>query len=169
MPGTVIRPIAPSEGMQLRGIRLRALTDSPDAFGSTVARETGFAPAEWDERAAKGARGEERVTFVAEAGGRWVGLVGGYFEPGRPREPDLVSMWVEPGQRRTGVARQLVDAVVEWAISRGATAARLWVTQGNVPAITLYERCGFVLTGESAPSPSNPSLRELEMRMVLPG
>lgn len=102
--------------------------------------------------------------FVAEAAGQWVGLAGGLFEPDRgPRDPGVVSMWVDPAWRRSGLAARLLDAVIAWASLRAAGTVHLWVTEGNSPAIALYERFGFVFTGESAPLPSNTALRELCM------
>lgn len=147
----------------MREIRLRALADAPDAFGSTLA-ETAARPAEaWTRRAAANAAGAESVMFVIEANGRWVGLAGGLFEPDRPGDPEVVSMWVDPAWRRSGLAGCLLDEVLTWAHRRGAANVHLWVTEGNGPAIALYERFGFVFTGESAPLPSNPALRELSM------
>jgi hypothetical protein len=42
-------------------MRLRALQDGPDAFGSTFERE-------------EGARGVDQVTVVADRAGRWIGI-----------------------------------------------------------------------------------------------
>ena len=39
----------------------------------------------------------------------------------------------------------------------------LWVTTTNVAARTLYERAGFVATGETKPLPSDPRLDEQRM------
>ena len=59
------------------------------------------------------------------------------------------------------IDRKLVDAVVEWA---GDDPVELWVTRGNDPAIALYERCGFSLTDEVQPLPSDPCKDEIRMR-----
>ena len=54
-----------------------------------------------------------------------------------------------------------MDAVVAWA---GDDPVELWVTRGNDPAIALYERCGFSLTDEVQPLPSDPCKDEIRMR-----
>src|SRR5438270_13320294 len=75
-----IRRIRPDEGPAFRAIRLQALEESPTAFGSTVA-ETEARPLEyWKGRAMTGAAGQECVVFVAEVGGRWVGVAGGFVD-----------------------------------------------------------------------------------------
>jgi ribosomal protein S18 acetylase RimI-like enzyme len=46
----------------------------------------------------------------------------------------------------------------------------LWVTETNKPAQLLYERCGFSLTDERQPLPSNAALGEVGMaRPLRPG
>src|SRR5262245_23901545 len=49
-----IRRIRADEGLRLRALRLRALADAPQAFGSTLAREHAFVDSTWHERAAGG-------------------------------------------------------------------------------------------------------------------
>ena len=61
-----VRRIRPDEWPRQRALRLRALADAPMAFGSTLADESAFADEVWVRRAAAGAAGRERVTFVAE-------------------------------------------------------------------------------------------------------
>ena len=157
----IVRRVRPDEGLRLRALRLRALADAPSAFGSTLAREEAFAESVWQERAARGAAGEDRVTYVAEDGDRWVGMATGRVPDG-PRL-DLVGMFVEPVARGRGVGTALLDAVASWARGRGAAHLRLWVTSTNGPALRLYQRCGFCLTGKTKPLDHTPSVSECEM------
>jgi GNAT superfamily N-acetyltransferase len=158
-----IRRIRADEGPELRALRLHALADSPTAFGSTLAREEAFADQVWRERAARGASGADGVTFVAEREGRWIGLATGLAD-----DPDgpgalLVGMFVDAAERGRHVGTALVQAVTAWARARGAARLSLWVTSGNAPAITLYERCGFQATGDARPLGHTPSLTEMRM------
>jgi GNAT superfamily N-acetyltransferase len=165
-----VRRIRADEGLRLRDLRLQALADAPSAFGSTLAREQAFPEEVWQERAAGGAAGADRVTFVAERDGRWLGLATGLADdPETPRsspegsEPVLVGMFVDAAERGRGVGAALVEAVAEWARQRGAARLSLWVTSTNRAATALYERCGFRPTGETKPLAHTPSLTELRM------
>ena len=154
-----VRRIRSDDVELYRTTRLAALLDTPSAFGRTHAEEVAFADEEWAFRTNRGTEGDESATFFAEVEGEIAGLVGGYRpEPGLV---ELVSMWVAPAGRRRGVGSVLVDAVVEWA---GDDPVELWVTRGNDPAIALYERCGFSLTDEVQPLPSDPCKDEIRMR-----
>jgi GNAT superfamily N-acetyltransferase len=161
-----VRQIRANEGLPLRAVRLRALADAPTAFGSTLDQEEKFPERVWHERAERGAVGADRVTFVAEQGGQWIGIATGLArdpeEPNDPR-PLLVGMFVAPEARRSGVGVALVDAVVRWARERGASSLSLWVTSTNNPAIALYDKCGFRRTEETKPLARFPSLTEFRM------
>ena len=50
-----------------------------------------------------------------------------------------------------------------WARERDATSVHLWVTETNKHARRLYERCGFSVTAERQPLPSNPAIGEVGM------
>jgi len=164
-----IRRILAHEGMRLREIRLRALAEAPTAFGSTLAETEQRPDAVWSKRASGAAAGNIDALFVAEDGGRWLGLAGGVVdEETPPGEVELASMWVDPAVRGRGLGQQLIEAVVAWARAGGAGQLRLWVTVGNAPAIALYERHGFAFSGDTAPHPSNPALREALMLRPLP-
>ena len=56
--------------------------------------------------------------------------------------------------RRPGAGDALVQAVLEWAESAGASAVRLDVVEGNTAAIGLYERNGFRFTGGMISQPA---------------
>ena len=161
-----IRRIRPDEGLQLRALRLRALADAPMAFGSTLVQEEAFPDRVWHERAARGASGGERVTFIAERDSQWIGLATGIpHEADDPERsgPVLVGMFVDPAERGHGLGVTLVEAIAAWARARGAACLYLWVTSTNNPAIALYSRCGFRPTGETRPVAHTPSVAELRM------
>lgn len=161
--GLTIRRIRANEGLRLRALRLQALADAPTAFGSTLAVEAAFPESVWHERASGGAVDVDRITFVAEDRGRWVGLATGLAGDYKGAGSTLVGMFVEGDARGQGVGRALVEAVVDWARSRGASQLSLWVTATNEPALALYRRCGFRPTGETEPIAHTPSLTEMRM------
>lgn len=127
-----------------REIRLRALRDAPDAFGTAAGDAEQLTERDWRHRLAG------RVTFAAVAGSAPVGLVSG-IPSDRPGEAELISMWVDPGWRARGIGGQLVETVFEWAADAGFSSLRLWVASGNAGAERLYSRYGFTKTGELQP------------------
>jgi GNAT superfamily N-acetyltransferase len=100
-------------------------------------------------------------------GGAVVGLVTGLRDVGGAGDVLIVSMWVAPEARGHGLGRRLLDVVVDWAREVGAPYVELWVTEGNGPAQTLYERAGFLPTGVRAPLDTDPSLAGIKLRRVL--
>ncbi len=162
----MVREVAEADWQALRDIRLEALREAPEAFGSTFAREAAFGEADWQRRIS---RGGNFLGYLPEASASEpVGLIGGYQE--EPEAIELVSMYVRPMARGRGVGEALIATVIDWAAARNAVSVHLWVTETNKPARLLYERCGFALTGERQPLPSNPALGEVGMaRPLRPG
>jgi ribosomal protein S18 acetylase RimI-like enzyme len=146
----------------LRDVRLRALTEAPSAFGSTLERELAFGDATWSERAGAGR------TFFARRAGQVIGLASYYVEEGREQERQLVSMWVDPYARGSGAAALLVAAVREASAREGACALTLFVADGNERARRLYQRLGFRPTGERQQLPSDPTRGEERYAVELP-
>jgi GNAT superfamily N-acetyltransferase len=136
-----VRRCTQEEWEQLRELRLRALDEAPDSFGSTYEREARFDEAAWRERTANCA--------IARCDGITAGLVGGIAADGGAVE--LVAMWVEPEFRGRGVGDRLVDWVAATARAIGAGRVALWVADGNVAARRMYERCGFVDVDDDTP------------------
>jgi dTDP-4-amino-4,6-dideoxy-D-galactose acyltransferase len=83
------------------------------------------------------------VVFVAETAG---GEAGGYITCTmiQPDRGQIGLLAVAPEARGSGAGRRLIQQALCWAQSRGA-ASVITVTQGgNVSAVRVYERCGFV-------------------------
>lgn len=162
-----IRRIRPQDADGWREVRLRALLDAPDAFGSTHAEIVQRPPEEWTTRAQRSSEGDRDALFLADAGQRMVGLAGGHRPPGQNEIRQLYSMWVEPELRGTRLAENLVRHVLDWATLGDASRLELWVTTSNGRAIRFYERLGFQATGRRQPVRPGSDLDELEMTIEL--
>jgi GNAT superfamily N-acetyltransferase len=155
----LVRETVMDDWQALRDIRLEALRDAPAAFGSIYEQEALRGEEHWRGRIA---RGGTFLAFIPELNpAEPVGLIGGYQED--PVTVELVSMYVRPRARGHGVGEALVATVIDWASARNATSVHLWVTETNYHARALYDRCGFTLTGEHQPLPSNPRIGEVAM------
>jgi ribosomal protein S18 acetylase RimI-like enzyme len=127
---------------RVRAVRLRALEDFPDALGSTLAHELTFADAEWRLRLAR----VDAATFLATLNGADVGIT--VVAKNEDGEASIYSVWVAPEARGKGAGDALMSAAVVWAKAHAFVRITLDVGDFNTPAIRLYERHGFVPTGE---------------------
>ena len=55
----------------------------------------------------------------------------------------------EPTLQGKGLGRQIVEFCIEYAKNNGYKAIRLDVVPDNIPARKLYEKCGFIYTGDT--------------------
>ncbi len=158
------RVLLPSDLALYKRVRLAALQTDPEAFGSNYAREAEFDEATWLSRMS-GFDGRKGAVFVDEVDDRAAGIVGiGFSE--RPADTQLWGMWVAPESRRTGAGQRLVETAIQWSREQNAQTVTLWVVRSNTAAIALYNRNGFVATGEVDTLPSNPCIAELAMQRV---
>lgn len=162
-----IRRIRPGEGTLLREVRLRALRTDPDAFAASHDQASSRDDHMWEEIATAAARGDDEIIFVIEGDDGFAGMAGAFAREDEPTTRNLYGMWVAPESRGSELGMGLVDAVVEWSRQAGAEDVKLWVVETNVPAVRLYEKAGFVPTGEAQPLPSNPELTDTRMRLAL--
>jgi GNAT superfamily N-acetyltransferase len=162
-----IRTFAPHEWGTYRDLRLRALADSPDAFGGTLADEKGRSDAEWSRRLASGDDSRAILPLVAEVCGEPIGLAWGRIDTSNPDVAALYQMWVAPSHRGLGAGQMLLEAVIAWARVRNASYLDLGVTCGDRPARRLYECAGFKPIGEPQPLRPGSTLLVQPMRLVL--
>ena len=155
---TTVREVGGEDWRVWREIRLRALQDSPDAFGSTYARELGMTEADWRRRLGD----PDAVSVLAFHGTASVGMGAGFSD--LPGWLHVVAMWVDPGARGQGVGQSILRAIHGWANTRGLRL-HLDVSTTNPGARRAYERYGFTVTGETRPLRDGST--ELVERMVL--
>jgi ribosomal protein S18 acetylase RimI-like enzyme len=160
-----LKRISPNDGLLFKTVRLRALRDAPRAFGSTYAKESLLADAEWEERALRWGS-DPSVCYLAMDGAEACGIAGSFLDENDPTRAHLISMWTAPTYRRKGLGNLLVNEIIAWAADKGAHTLQLMVTSKNRSAILFYERLGFVMTGRTEPYPNDAD--EIEYEMVKP-
>ena len=141
---TMIRRLGPDDAAAYRVVRRRALIEHPEAYGSTV-QELDSRSLE-EVAATLSAPPEARCTFGAFVAGELVGLAGFGRGPNAKQRhrAGLYQMYTAPEQRRRGLGRQLVDAVIDHAANQeGIEEIILAVTIGNAAAELLYLGAGF--------------------------
>lgn len=150
----------------VRDVRLRALRDSPVAFGSTLAREESFREQHWRMRLRSSPWWVARRTDPPDS--RVVGLVSMISEPGSAADDrHVVGLWVDPVARREDTGTALLAAVLAAARAEEARTVSLWVAEDNDAAMRLYEGLGFAPTGERQPLPSSPARTEARYELPL--
>jgi ribosomal protein S18 acetylase RimI-like enzyme len=154
--------LSPRLVQEYRTVRLRALKDSPTAFGSTYAKESALSHSDWLRRAETW-NGPGGVCYLGMDAGAPCGIIAGYSDKNDPPRVWVASMWVAPTHRRTGLGTMLMDKVKLWAHSLDLAELYLMVTSNNLAAIRFYERCGFTFTGITGPYEHDAALFEYEM------
>lgn len=163
----IVRMFEAAEWATYRDLRLRALADSPDAFGSTLAAEQGRPDGEWVARLGAGVASGSDLPLIAQVDGHAAGLAWAKADGEKPSVVNLFQVWVVPNFRGQGLGDQLLRAAVKWATARSAHAIHLRVTCGDTPAMRLYMRHGFRPSGQCEPLRSGSTLLEQPMSLLL--
>ncbi|XUM22768.1 N-acetyltransferase family protein [Bradyrhizobium oligotrophicum S58] len=141
-PAATIRRLRADDAACFKTLRLEALTINPESMGSTFELETGL-DLEWFA-----SRLEASYTLGAFRGGELVGTAGFVIQQGpkRSHKERLFGMYVRPGARQLGLARLLINALLEVAREQ-VELMQLIVVKDNDPARRLYESVGFLQFG----------------------
>jgi GNAT superfamily N-acetyltransferase len=161
-PQVHVRRIRPEDGRRLRALRLRSLSDAPQAFGQPAGEALARPDAEWQRSARQSSQGDGRTWLFAESEDEIIALVQGRRR--RPRTLLLFSMWVDPGSRRMGVGRVLIEALEDWARGWDAQETILWAYGGNTAAIDFYRDLGFTPIRDGADAESGARFGAVAMR-----
>jgi len=131
---------------RFRKLRLFALQESPLAFGQDYETSLNYSPEIWQERLQND---EHSVTFIAEHGQKLMGMTGILRRPlpKTKHSATIVGVFVHPEWRGLRIADSLIDACIEWAMSKGVVIVKLSVNAENTSAIRCYQRCGFSIYG----------------------
>jgi GNAT superfamily N-acetyltransferase len=137
----------------LREIRLLALRDEPDAYGSTYEESRRYPRSQWVQMAT------EWNYYLARSNADVVGMASGGLFPPFPAARWLYGMFVRAEYRGTGVALELVRAVATWTRAADVSTLGLHVTTTVTRAAGFYTKIGFEPVGDPEPMIRDPSLR----------
>jgi GNAT superfamily N-acetyltransferase len=139
---TIRRLEGEADAALYRDIRLESLKRHPEAFLAEHATEAAQPFAHFVQRLT------DSAVFGALDGDTIVGLAGYHVEraPRRAHKGMLWGVYVRREARGSGLARQLVEAVLEHAAGH-VEALNLVAERGNMPARRLYTALGFVEYG----------------------
>ena len=114
-------------------------------------------------------RESDRATFIVFSDDAPIGIAALYRLPDQPDVGEVLQVWVAPEYRGTGAARDLMDAVFEWAGNNIFRAIVARITNGNARALRFYRKYGFALTNEASLNSSDgvTLVREVESEQSL--
>jgi ribosomal-protein-alanine N-acetyltransferase len=122
--------------------------------------------AEWSVKSIEqvGQRGE--LGWVVENDG---GVTGFLVARAIEDEAEVLNLCIDPAKRRIGNATALLLAVLTQLPRLGARVLFLEVRESNLPAISFYEKHGFVRVGYRPAYYQNPTEAAVLMRRELTG
>jgi len=144
-----IRLLDERDAEAYRAVRLRALKNDPDSFGSSYEEEVLRPLEKFAERLKNTAYSFSIGSF--DDGGSLIGIVN-FVRENRIKTAhrgNVYGMYVEPGFRGCGVGRSLLLALIERAMEEceGLEQIHLTVESNNKPAKRLYASLGFEVYG----------------------
>ena len=160
--------LTPSNAAQYKALMLLAYEHAADAFTSTPEERAKESDEWWLKRIAhpEGLA----VAFGDFDGNDLVGTVALEFsaKPKTKHKALIVGMYVLPSGRGKGTARALLQAAIQFCASRGhIRAMQLEVTEGNAPAVNLYQSLGFTAYGVEPMAVLTPSGFQSKVHMWL--
>lgn len=169
MDAVTIRPLVEHELPQWWEMRLRALKDHPDAFGSDyeTARERGYGYLL--ERTFGPQRGVSQTFVAVDDDGRMLATTGTFGDSGKRAHIAFVwGVYTVPEARNQGLSRRLVaTAIAHCRAHPGILQVHIDVNADNAAAIHLYEEAGFVTWGREPRALALPDRFDDELHMVL--
>ena len=139
----LIRVIDTSDLALFQAIRLEALRTDPSQFASSEEKWQSLSDAQWTDIM------DSTIIVCAFREEEPIAVMGV-----RPQEAekmahrgDVVMVYVRPADRGTGLAGQMVDALVAASKEEGLVQLELAVSTENAPALAFYKRHGFARIG----------------------
>ncbi len=136
----------PEDWGKLKNIRLEALKEEGDAFGSSYTESATHSDEEWQRKLAS----PKNPTMVVCDEGQAIGMAGAYQEKGA-NVKHITYVWgvyLRKSYRGKGLGQKLMEALLdEIAKNTGIEKINLNVNTSRLSAIKIYEKLGFKIIG----------------------
>ena len=140
-----IRRIQIDESDLFRQMRLASMRDAPYAFSSSYESALLRNSESWRDQANSTAQGVDRATYFAFFDNIPIGITALYRIEGKTDVGEVIQVWVAPEYRGKGVAKELMDAIFEWANKNNFRIIKATIIGGNTRALKFYRKYGFVI------------------------
>ncbi len=146
MSNIEIISLKPEEWMQYKDLRLRALKEDPQAFGSTYEDNSKHPDKYWQQRLEDTINKNTQWLVFANLNGKLVGMAGGFAE----KEPDnahVIAVYVIPEARGKGISKQLMkELIARITTNKSIKKITVDVNPEQEAAYNLYKNSGFTVT-----------------------
>ncbi len=143
MDNITITSIMPDEWTKYKNLRLRALKEEPQAYGSSYAENSTKPEEFWKQRLLDAIQEKTQWLVFAKSDNHLVGMVGAFAE----KEPDvahIISVYVVPEARGNGISKDLMRDLLN-RIKRNSWIKKIIVDVNpqQHAALNLYKNLGF--------------------------
>lgn len=141
---TTVKILEPKDAKAYRAIRLEALQNYPEYFGSEYEQQVKLEKL-YFERLIEDESGKGTMVG-AFSEGQLVGICGVTFETTvLPNAGEIIQMYVKPEYQNKGYGKNLMLKIREACTSPPVSTVLLEVVKSNVSAIKVYEQSGYEL------------------------
>lgn len=167
--GITIRPVTVDEVPHWWELRLRALKDHPEAFGSdyetSLKRGYGFVV----ERNFGPDAGLNVILAAFDRNGTILSTVGVHGETGkRSHIAVIIGVYTAPEARGQGLCRRLIEtAVAHCRATPGILQVHIAVNANNAPALHIYTSAGFIPWGTEPRAIGLPNRFDDEIHLAM--
>jgi RimJ/RimL family protein N-acetyltransferase len=134
-----------------KSLRLEALREHPEAFGSDYEEDSRQPESFWIDRVEKSVDNPYGCAIIAESGTELAGMVGVWRQE-RVKRRHCAGIWgvyVRPAYRGQRLMDRMIGQAIDWCRGNQVRIVSLTVGTHNGPAIRCYLRCGFTVYGVS--------------------
>jgi len=160
---TIIRRLKLGEADLYRKTRLAALKDAPYAFSSSYENTLKRSPDSWIEQADESTNGSDKATFIVFSDDKPIGMAALYRIEKQANTGELLQVWIDANYRGSGIAKQLMDEIFNWAGKNNFNKIIAGVTKPNPRAIQFYINYGFSIADNPIQRESGGTIMQMEV------
>lgn len=149
MDELMIEQLNNSDWQEYKKIRLFALRTDPQAFLSSLSKESEYADQKWQQRVQSASEGINSWMYFARLKGKLVGMIGGYRDENDQKNhtAQIWGVFVNPDQRGKGISKKLMVTLIDrLSQNPDINTLKLEVNTDQKSASKLYESFGFIST-----------------------